>query len=70
MTKKFDSAYFEDGCLILCKDTGEGSAFIVYLHPDSMQLWSVPMYGGAERLEKSWDYSNPIEAYDLAMSWT
>lgn len=67
---KFDDVYFEDNLLCLYKNTGEESGFIVKLGGDYMELWGIPMYGGAERLEKSWSYSDPIEAVKLALTWT
>ena len=68
--KKFDKAYFDEDCLVLEKSTGEASGFFVRVLSDSMELYSIPQYGGRERFEQAWEYSNPIEAYDLAMTWS
>lgn len=70
MNMSFDDTYFEDDVLCLYKGTGEESGFILKLGTDYMELWAIPQYGGKERLEKSWDYSNPIEAVQLALTWT
>lgn len=66
----FDDVYFEDGELCLYKGTGEESGFIVKLGDKYMQLWEIPQYGGMERLYRAWDYSDPIEAVKLALTWT
>lgn len=69
MTKQFDSSYFDGDKLILWKSTGEGSGFQVEIFGGIMELYEIPMYGGMPRLEKSWEYVDPIEAYNLAITW-
>lgn len=66
----FDDVYFEGETLCLYKGTGEESGFIIKIGYNYQTLWSIPQYGGFERCEKSWNYSDPLEAVKIALTWT